>query len=131
MHLTVINRKNIMSAEIISNINGIVTVRISGLFTYEDQLALQHATVDVIPEQGKISVLSIYDDFQGWSKDDRWGDVSFQEKSDPYIEKMAIVGAEQWHALALMSVGAGMRSFPVAYFDTAELDKAKTWLNAL
>jgi len=118
-----------MSAEIISNTDGIVTVKITGIFTYPDQLALQKATVDVIPEQGKIGILSIYDDFQGWSHDDRWEDVSFQEKSDPYIKKMAIVGAEKWRELALMFVSAGFRRFPVAYFETAELDKAKAWLN--
>jgi hypothetical protein len=111
-----------MSAEIISYTDGIVTVKITDLFTYPDQLALQHATVDIIPEQGKISVLSIYEDFQGWSKDDSWEDVSFQEKSDPYIQKMAMVGAEKWRELALMSVGAGFRGFPVAYFQTAELE---------
>jgi hypothetical protein len=117
-----------MSAKIISYTNGIVTVKITDLFTYSDQLALQHATIAIMPEQGKISVLTIFEDFQGWSKDDRWEDVSFQEKSDPYIQKMAIVGAEKWRELALMSVGAGFRSFPVAYFQTVELDTARAWL---
>ena len=117
-----------MSAKIISTTDGIVTIKITGLFTYPDQLALQNATIDLIPQQGKISVLTIYEDFQGWSKDDRWEDVSFQEKSDPYIKKMAIVGEEKWRELALMSVGAGFRSFPIGYFQTAELDKAKEWL---
>lgn len=117
-----------MSAKIISNTNGIVTVKITGLFTYPEQLALQRATFDVIPELGKISILTLLDDFQGWSKDENWADVSFQEESDPYIKKMAIVGAEKWRDLTLMSVGAGFRSFPVAYFQPAELDRATAWL---
>ncbi len=117
-----------MSAKIISHTDGIVTVKITGLFTYPDQLVLQNATIDLIPQQGKISVLTIYEDFQGWSKDDSWEDVSFQEKSDPYIKKMAIVGEEKWRELTLMSVGAGFRNFPIGYFQTAELDKAKEWL---
>jgi hypothetical protein len=120
-----------MSAEIINNTDGIVTVKITGLFTYPDQLALQNASDDIVATYSKISILTIYDDdFQGWSHDDRWEDVSFQEKSDPYIKKMAIVGAEKWRELALMFVSAGFRRFPIAYFETAELDKAKAWLNA-
>jgi hypothetical protein len=79
-----------MSAKIISHTDGIVTVKITGVFTYPDQLALQNATADMLSEQRKISVLTIYEDFQGWSKDDNWEDVSFQEQSDPYIKKMAI-----------------------------------------
>jgi ABC-type sugar transport system permease subunit len=119
-----------MSAEIISNTDGIVTVKISELFTYEDQLALQNATADIVSAQSKIGVLTIYENFEGWSHDDRWEDVSFQEQSDPYINKMAIVGVERWRELALMFVSAGFRSFPVAYFESAELDKAQAWLNA-
>ena len=119
-----------MSAEIISNSDGIVTVRISGTFSYPDQIALQTATAGIVSAQSKISVLTIYEDFEGWSHDDRWEDVSFQEKSDSYINKMAIVGAEHWRELALMFVSAGFRSFPIAYFETAELDKAQAWLSA-
>lgn len=119
-----------MSAEIISNSDGIVTVRISGIFSYPDQIALQNEMVNVVSTPDKISILTIYEDFDGWSHDDRWEDVSFQEKSDPYINKMAIVGAERWRELALMFVSAGFRSFPVAYFETAELDKAQAWLSA-
>jgi hypothetical protein len=117
-----------MSAEVTSYADGILTVKITGLFTYSDQLDIQKATIDMIPEQGKISILTIFEDFQGWSHDDRWEDVSFQEKSDPYINKMAIVGEEKWQDLALMSVGMGFRSFPIEYFQPEELDLAKAWL---
>lgn len=118
-----------MSFEIISQTDGIVTVKITGLFTYQDQLALQKETGDLMSEQVKTSVLTIFEDFQGWSKDDKWADVSFQEKSDPYIKKMALVGEHKWEELALMSVSAGFRSFPVEYFQPNELELAKAWLS--
>jgi hypothetical protein len=120
--------KNIMSAEIISVTDGIMTIKVMGLFTYPEQIALQKASIDNIPKQGKISILYLLEDFQGWSKDDNWEDVSFQEKSDPYIQKMAIVGEEKWQDLALMSVGFGFRSFPIEYFQADELEQAKAWL---
>ena len=117
-----------MSAEIISNTDGILTIKVTGLFTYPEQIALQKASIDNIPEQGKISILYILEDFQGWSKDDNWSDISFQEKSDPYIKKMAIVGEEKWQDLILMSVGFGFRSCPIEYFQPDEMDQAKAWL---
>lgn len=119
-----------MSAEIISHTDGIVTVKITGVFNYVDQLALQKAYVESIPEQGQISVLTIFEDFEGWSHDKEWADVSFQEQSDPYIKKMAIVGEEKWQDLALMSVGFGFRRFPIEYFKTGELELAQAWIMA-
>ncbi len=117
-----------MSAEVISNTDGIMTIKVTGLFTYPEQIALQKASINNIPEQGKISILYLLENFEGWSKDDNWSDVSFQDASDPYIKKMAIVGEEKWQDLALMSVGFGFRNFPIEYFQTDELDLAKAWL---
>jgi hypothetical protein len=105
-----------------------VTVKITGIFTYPDQLALQKSAVDIAREQGRVCVLSLYEDFHGWSKDEQWADVSFQEESDAYIKKMAIVCEKKWQELVLMSVGMGFRDFPIEYFQTGELDKAKAWL---
>jgi hypothetical protein len=120
--------KNSMSADIISHVDGIVTVKITGLFTYSEQLALQKATINLVSEENKLSVLTLYEDFEGWSHDEGWGDVSFQEKSDPLINKMAVVGEEKWRDLILMSLGDGFRGFPIAYFHPDELDNARIWL---
>ena len=117
-----------MSAEIISFVDGIVTVKIAGLFTYPEQLALQTATINLVSEETKLSVLTLFENFEGWSHDEGWGDVSFQEKSDSLVNKMAVVGEEKWRDLILMSLGDGFRSFPIAYFRPSELDNARIWL---
>ncbi|MDT4290342.1 STAS/SEC14 domain-containing protein [Methylomonas sp. MO1] len=117
-----------MSAEIISQFDGIVTVKITGKLTHAELTALQQEAFGIIGREGGIRVLIIYEDFQGWAKEGDWDDVSFQTKSDPYINKMALVGDKQWEELALMFTGQGFREFAIEYFEPDELDKAQAWL---
>jgi hypothetical protein len=80
----------------------------------------------MIREAGKIVALVILDDFEGWERNDDWGDVSFVLEHDTDIEKMAIVGRERWRDEALMFAGAGLRRTPVSYF--IDSDSARAWL---
>jgi hypothetical protein len=117
-----------MSAEIISHFDGIVTVKITGTLTHAELTALQQEAFGIIGREGGIRVLIICEDFQGWAKEGDWEDVSFQNKSDPYINKMALVGEKKWADLALMFTGKGFREFPIEYFEPGEIDKAQAWL---
>jgi len=118
-----------MSAEIISNYDGIVTAKITGQLNYDELRKLQESVFNIIGQLGGIKVLILCEAFQGWDKQGDWGDLSFQNKSDPYINKMAIVGEAQWQDLALMFTGKGFREFPIEYFRSDELDRAKAWLS--
>jgi len=117
-----------MSAEIISHFDGIVTAKITGKLTHADLTAMQQDAFGIIGREGGIRVLIICEDFQGWGKEGDWEDVSFQNKSDPYINKMALVGDKKWADLALMFTGKGFREFPIEYFEPGEIDKARAWL---
>lgn len=117
-----------MTAEVISNINGIATVKVSGIFSYAEQLELQRTSYNIVKKDEKIKLLTIYQDFKGWTHDEAWGDVSFQEEADKFIEKMAVVSDEQWKDLILMMVGVGLRTFPIEHFFPDEIEKAKAWL---
>ncbi len=117
-----------MSAEVISNIDGIVTVKLTGKLTYPELIVMQKSVISIIGQQGSIRVLVIGEDFQGWDKEGDWEDLSFQTESEPYIHKMALVGEKKWEDLALMFTGKGFREFPIEYFQQNELDKAQAWL---
>jgi hypothetical protein len=71
----------------------------------------------------------ILENFQGWQKGRGWDDVSFSERHDRDIERMAIVGPEQWRDLASVFAGKGLRSVAVEYFNHSELAQAKEWLS--
>ena len=117
-----------MSAEIISHFDGIVTAKITGTLTHPELTTLQKAMLGIIGREGGIRVLIICEDFQGWAKEGDWEDLSFQDKSDPYVNKMALVGDRQWEELALLFTGKGFREFPIEYFEAGEIDKAQAWL---
>ncbi|WP_340123784.1 STAS/SEC14 domain-containing protein [Methylobacter svalbardensis] len=118
-----------MSAEIISTIDGIVTVKITDKLTYPDLIELQKSVIGIIDQLGGIKVLIICEDLHGWSKEGDWEKLSFQVENDPFINKMAIVGEEKWEEPALIFTCKGLRDFPIEYFQPHELTRAQAWLN--
>jgi hypothetical protein len=54
--------------------------------------------------------------------------LSFPERNDPYIEKIAIVGDPQWQDLVYAFTLKGLRPVPIEYFSTDEEFRARQWL---
>jgi hypothetical protein len=48
---------------------------------------------------GKVSILVILKDFNGWAQGADWADLVFARDHDHEIEKLAIVGLEEWRDL--------------------------------
>ena len=66
--------------------------------------------------------------FTGWGKDGDWGDLKFMHENDPYIEKIAVVGNDEWKDQIMMYLGAGRRQASVAFFSPEHLQEAREWL---
>lgn len=106
----------------------IVTLTLSGLLTEQELVAAQLQLASIIDARGSVRVLVLTRDFEGWSPGDEWSDFALQARTDPFIEKMAIVGERRWEDLALLFVAQGMRPFPIEYFLPDELPRARDWL---
>lgn len=119
-----------MSAEIVDVNAGVVTTRVSGTLTQAALSEMQKALAEVIRSHGKVRILVLAENFAGWERGGAWDDFSFQAHYDPSIEKMAIVGEQRWEDLALIFTAKDLRRFPIEYFTSSELDKARAWLNA-
>jgi hypothetical protein len=91
--------------------------------------ALQQSAAGVIRQHGHVRILVIAEDFLGWQKGGDWDDLSFME-NDPYIRKIAIVGDKKWEELTLLFTAQTTRTFPIEYFQPADLAQAKDWLTA-
>lgn len=117
-----------MSAEIIDTDGGVVTAKITGELTQPELAALQKAAGDLIQKLGKVRLLVVAENFEGWQRGGDWGDLTFQMKQDEHIEKMAIVCEKKWEDQALIFASKGMRKFPVEYFESANVAKARVWL---
>ncbi len=118
-----------MSATIVDTAQGILTVKISGKLMRAELAAVQKQAGEILRQEGRMPILILTEDFQGWGPGgDEWGDISFQDQHDQFIERLAIVGEEEWADLALIFVSKGLRRFPVEYFPPADLAKARAWL---
>jgi hypothetical protein len=119
-----------MSAEIVDTAGGILTVRITGRLTHPELRTAQKSAAEILQQQGKMRILVLAENFQGWERGGDWGDLSFQMENDASIEKMAIVGEREWEDLSVIFAGKEFRQFPVEYFQPADLTKARAWLAA-
>jgi hypothetical protein len=120
-----------MSAEIVKISGGMLTVKFSGLVTFPEFTAVQQAMADFIRQYsgpGKVRVLALLKDFRGWAPEGDWGDTTLLDETDPFIERMAIVGDKMWEEQAVWFTLKGMRKASIEYFQPADLDKALAWL---
>jgi len=110
--------------------NGVVTVTFEGTLTQAALLQAQQAVADIIRVEGKVRILVNAEKFEGWESGGAWDDFTFQEESDPFIEKLAIVGDERWENQVLIFAAKGLRRFPIEYFGTDEREMAYSWVRA-
>jgi hypothetical protein len=117
-----------LSAEIIDTRGSILTLKVAGRLTEAELTDVQQRAGALIREKGRARILVLADGFLGWERGGQWNDFSFQERNDPSIEKMAIVGPPQLMEDALVFVGKGWRPFPIEYFMPGEAALAQAWL---
>jgi SpoIIAA-like len=107
---------------------GLFVASVSGRVHYREFWPVWQKSVEAIGRLGKIRVLIVLDNFQGWEPSEGWEDTSFQEKYDSFIERIAIVGDSQWKDLVLAFAGKPFRKLPIQYFLPTQLAEARAWL---
>jgi hypothetical protein len=115
----------------LSSSKPIVCFKVTDTLTSAELGWLQTKAIAGIKDWGKVRALVILEDFRGWKKGPGWDDLSFASEHDHNIEKMAIVGPEQWRDLACAFAGKGLRSVAVDYFLPSQLEQARKWLSNL
>lgn len=95
----------------------------------EAKVAEAQALAAVAAKQGgKVSILVILEHFNGWAQGEDWADLVFARDHDHEIEKLAIVGLEEWRDLVYAFTGRGLRAVAIEYFSPGDAEKAKRWL---
>ena len=115
-----------MSAQIVSEADEIVTIKITGKLSQPELIGVRKAAAERLRDKDHAKLLVLIQNFEGWQKGGDWGDLSGQTQLDPKVEKMAIVGEKKWQDFALIFAGQGLRRFPIEYFD--DPNKAQAWL---
>lgn len=101
--------------------------RVSGQLGKGEFDRAQAENEDAIQRAGKANILVLLNDFSGWERAEGWEDVSFMERNDPFIRKMAIVGEPQWRDHIYAFTGRGLRPVEIEYFQDEAA--ARRWLN--
>ena len=105
----------------------ILEIRVSGKLAHEDYQRLVPEFERLLGQNVKVRVLFEMADFHGWDGRSLWDDIKFDVKHFSDIERLAMVGDQQWEK----NMSAFCRPFTTAkirYFDRAALDEARDWL---
>lgn len=119
-----------MTVEVLRVGDGVIEFAVSGKLTEQQLAGAQKRVADLVRQQGKVRILVNTEGFDGWEQGGTWDDFSFEEEFDPFIEKMAFIGDRKWEELILVFSNKAFREFPIEYFDSADADMARAWLNA-
>ena len=108
----------------------IVHAWVSGIMTLADQRALETYARKLLEDHRQVRLLVTLEDFQGWEKNDAWGDdLEFQFTHGSQISRIAIVGSPRWKEPALLFVGKGFRGTDIEFFRSDARAEAKAWIS--
>ncbi len=88
-----------MGCEVLDSSDGRLTIKVTGELKKFELDGMQNVARAALKQWAKIRVLVKVEDFRGWERNADWGDVSFMQGDGRNIEKMAIVGDEDWRDL--------------------------------
>jgi hypothetical protein len=119
-----------MPIEVVDASGALVEIRVRGMMKRADLARIVQVTRESIAREGRVRALILLEDFEGWERQEDWGDVSFVLEQGQHVEKMAIVGDERWRDRAFAFTAKGFRPTAIEFFIPSRTNQARTWLDA-
>jgi len=114
----------------ISSSNGkLVTVQVSGKLTQQDYDELIPSWKAAIARHGKMRLLFVMHDFDGWEPQAAWDDLRFDLNHQSQMERVAMVGEKKWQHW-LTKIASWFVDADVRYFDISQRVEAEKWVKA-
>ncbi len=117
-----------MAATLEKEGDNVIVLRVSGILKKSEFDAVINAEAEQWKPQTRVKLLVLAGAFQGWERNEDWGDLSFFLKYGDQIEKIAIVGDPKWETELLIFSAAGLRRAPVQFFRLEHVASARAWL---
>lgn len=117
-----------MPVEILDDKGSLLRLRVQGTLSKAEFDRVIQSARTAIGREGAIRLLVTLDGFAGWERHKGWGDLSFMMEEGRHIEKIAIVGDENWRDDALAFTAAGLRPTLIEFFAPSRLSDAQRWL---
>lgn len=106
---------------------GVLGFKLSGTLHDADYKTFVPAIDDAVAKHGKVRLLAQFHDFQGWDAKALWDDIKFSTTHCTKIERIAMVGEKKWEEW-MAKVCKPFTMASIKYFDAANIDDAKKWL---
>ena len=110
--------------------DNVYRMEISGLMRRADYDQAEAEMKRLVDGGATMKLLCVLQNFQGWEKQVDWSNLTFYMTHGDSIERIAIVGDDEWRSLTMMFAGADLRKAPVEFFPANEMAKARAWLGA-
>ncbi len=107
----------------------IIEVQITGKLSGEDYKYFVPDLEEVVKQHGKMRILFVMHEFHGWEPRALWEDIKFDFKHHKDIERLAIVGETKWQE-GMSRFCKPFTSAKIKYFDQAQLEEARAWVQA-
>ena len=105
----------------------IITLTFVGKLDKEDYELFVPQLEGLMKPGAKIRLLVELRDFRGWTVGAAWEEGKFAFKHFSDIERLAIVGDDQWEK-GLTQFAKPFTHATVRYFNTSEMDEAQLWV---
>jgi hypothetical protein len=105
----------------------VLAFKMSGKLHDEDYKTFVPLVDGAIASWGKVRLLAVFHDFQGWDMHALWDDIKFATTHCTKIERIALVGDKKWEKW-MAAVCKPFTAAKVRYFDASETDAAKAWV---
>jgi hypothetical protein len=104
---------------------------LSGILGKPEFDRCQESLTAEIRRIGRVKLLVVLSQFEGWEQNPNWADLSFYVAHGDSIDRIAIVGDERWKNETLMFASVDLRRAPVEFFSSQNgLAEARAWLAA-
>lgn len=108
--------------------DGVVRLDLSGRLHWAEFEGCQKQLQSEIARSRPVRLLVTLDRFVGWEPDAPWNDLTFYATHGDAIERIAIVGPDEWRNQLLMFAAADLRRAKVEYFLPDTAVEARAWL---
>ena len=107
----------------------IVVMRASGKLTDDDYEVFVPYMEHLIDRWGRLRMLFLMDEFEGWDLASAWEEFKFELKHMKDLKRVAVVGENTWEqwATKLSKIFTGT---DVRWFERSKADEARTWIES-
>jgi len=117
-----------MPYTVVNQTHGYAHIRIHGVFSVQDLLALQGLASNSFGKDRYFRILIELVDFKGWSHQVEWENTEFLPTTENQAPRLAFVGDERWRHEVFMFTGQPMRAEQIAFFSPEQFEHAEAWL---